>query len=202
LERDAGGGAPQSRAAAMTHRLAGFVPYSRSDSQLKEKPMKRVIVFPLVAALLLAVALPAFAVGKGKAVYIGGTITGIKEKTEAPIDVKGDLALNYVHKDGTLTIPWVTVQELEYGQKVGHRIATAILLSPLALFKKARHHYVTVGYKDTQDKDQAVVFEFGKDDIRLALATLKARTGKELTFTDDEARKQMGGGAPPTEAKN
>jgi hypothetical protein len=146
---------------------------------------------PLLALLLVGIATPTFAVGKGKAVYIGGTISGIKEKSEAPINLKDETSLKY---SGGLTIPWTNVQEVEYGQKVGHRIGTAILLSPLALFKKARHHYVTVNYKDSSEKDQAVVFEFGKDDIRLALATIKARTGKELTFTDEEARKQLGGG--------
>lgn len=149
--------------------------------------------------MILAAAPPAAAVDKGKAVYIGGTISGFKEKSQAPIDLKNETALHYA--GDSLTIPWVSVQELEYGQKVGHRIGTAILLSPLALFKKARHHYVTVSYKDAADKDQAVVFEFGKDDIRMALATLKARTGKTITFTDEEARKQMGGGVAAKEGE-
>lgn len=54
--------------------------------------------------------------------------------------------------------------------------------------------YVTFSYKDAESKDQAVVFEFDKDDIRPTLAILKARTGKEITYQHEEARKQMGGG--------
>jgi hypothetical protein len=119
-------------------------------------------LFPGVSLLILSIATPAFSVGKGKAVYVGGTIGGIKEKTEAAINLKDDTALQY---GGGLTIPWAGVQEIEYGQKVGHRIGQAILLSPLVLFKKSRHHYVTVNYKDAADKEQAVVFEFDKDDI-------------------------------------
>jgi hypothetical protein len=153
--------------------------------------MKRVLV-PGVSLLVLAVALPAFAVSKGKAVYVGGTISGIKEKSENPIELKDETALHY--SAGGLTIPWASVQEVEYGQKVGHRIGQAILLTPLVLFKKSRHHYVTLNYKDAAEKDQAVVFEFDKDDIRMVLATVKARTGREIAFTDEEARKQMGGG--------
>jgi hypothetical protein len=153
--------------------------------------MKRAFAVSLVSLSLVA---PAHAVDKGKAVYIGGTISGIKEKSQSHINLKDDTALQYSAAGGGLTIPWASVEELEYGQKVGHRIGTAILLSPLALFKKARHHYVTVTYKDAEDKGQAVVFEFGKGDIRQTLAILKARTGKDITFTDEEARKQMGGG--------
>jgi hypothetical protein len=145
----------------------------------------------LVSLLALSLAASATAVGKGKAVYIGGTISGIKEKSESPINLKDETALQY---SGGLTIPWASIQEVEYGQKVGHRIGQAILLTPLVLFKKSRHHYVTLNYKDSAEKGQAVVFEFDKDDIRMALATLKARTGKAITFTDEEARKQMGGG--------
>jgi hypothetical protein len=139
------------------------------------------------------------AVGGGKAVYVGGTISGIKEKTEGPINLKGEQRLLF--NNGTLEIPWSAIEDVEYGQKVGHRVATAILLSPIALFKKARHHYVTVAYKDAARKDQAVVFEFDKDDIRMALATFKARTGKEITYQDDEARKQMGGGVKEEKKK-
>jgi len=152
------------------------------------------LTVPVMSLVVLAVLAPsANAVGTGKAVYIGGTISGIKEKSESPINLKDETALQY---GGGLTIPWASVGEVEYGQKVGHRIGQAIFLSPLVLFKKSRHHYVTVNYKDTAEKDQAVVFEFDKDDIRMALTTLKTRTGKAITFTDDEARKQMGGGMP------
>jgi len=149
----------------------------------------------LVLVLMCGGSLPALAVSKGKALYVGGTISTIQERTQSPIDIKNETSLKYAG----LSIPWRSVSEVEYGQKVGHRVATAILLSPLALFKKARHHYVTVNYKDPEGKDQAVVFEFDKDDIRSALATFRARTGKEISFLDDEARKQMGGGAPAKE---
>jgi hypothetical protein len=159
--------------------------------------MKKLLA-PGVSLLILSIAAPSLAVGKGKAIYVGGTIAGIKEKSEAPINLKDETALQY---GGGLTIAWAGVQEIEYGQKVGHRIGQAILLSPLVLFKKAHHHYVTVNYKDPAAKEQSVVFEFDKDDIRSALAVFKARSGKDITFTDDEARKQMGGGLPAKDDK-
>lgn len=90
--------------------------------------------------LAFAFAASVTAFGTGKAVYIGGTVSGIKEKSESPINLKGETALQY---GVGLTIPWASVGEVEYGQKVGHRIGQAILLSPLVLFKKSRHHYVT-----------------------------------------------------------
>jgi hypothetical protein len=148
----------------------------------------------LVLALMLCTR-SLLAVDEGKAKYIGGTLAdpGLKVGEEQPINLKGEDQLFYAN--GKLIIPWSSVLDVEYGQKVGHRIGTAILLGPIALFKKAKHHYVTVAYKDKGDKEQAVVLEFDKDDIRMALASLKARTGKEITFQDENARKAMGGGA-------
>jgi len=148
----------------------------------------------MATVVLAGIATSALAVKKGKAKFIGATfeVAGLKEKTDYPIDLKADDRL--VYADGVVEIPWEAMEDVEYGQKVGHRIATAILLSPLALFKKARHHYVTIAYSDDDGTDQAIVIEFDKGDIRMALATFRARTGNDITYQDEEAEKQMGGG--------
>ncbi len=66
------------------------------------------------------------------------------------------------------------------------------MLSPFSLFTKNRKHYVTFNWTDFAGKDQAAVFQLDKNDIRQALAIIRVRTGKDITFTDEEARKQMG----------
>ena len=58
---------------------------------------------------------------------------------------------------------------------------------------KSRKHFVTITYQDADKKEQAIVLEFSQDDIRMVLASLKARTLQSIVFQDDEARKQMGG---------
>jgi hypothetical protein len=154
--------------------------------------MKKARVAVLVG--VLAAADLATAVDGGKAVYVGGTLA-VKEKTEAPIDLKGADDLVFKPKGPAIRIPWSGIEEIEYGQKVGHRVKTAILLTPLALFSKNRRHYVTLSWKDANGSDQAAVFEFDKNDIRPALASLKARSGREVAYQDDQSRKQMGGAA-------
>lgn len=143
---------------------------------------------------LLLLAATVYAVDGGKAKYVGGTLP-VKEKTEAELQLKGENDMIFLNKGAPVQIPWAAIQEVEYGQKVGHRIKSAIFLSPVALFSKARHHFVTFAWADKEGKDQAAVFEFDKGDIRTALAVIHARTGKEIVYQDDEARKQMGGGA-------
>jgi hypothetical protein len=74
-------------------------------------------------------------------------------------------------------------------------VAVAVLVSPLELFSKKRNHYLTITYKDPAGKEQAAVFEPGKDVVRTTLKILEVRSGKQVEFQDDEARKSGVGGS-------
>jgi hypothetical protein len=63
----------------------------------------------------------------------------------------------------------------------------------LTLLSKKRNHYLTLGYKDEVDKDQVAVLEIGKDIVRTTLAVVETRSGKKVTYQDDEARKYGAG---------
>ena len=71
----------------------------------------------------------------------------------------------------------------------------AVVVSPVALFTKNRKHYVTISWKDAEAKGQSAVLRFDKNDVRTALSIIKVRTGKPVTYQDEEARKEMGGEA-------
>lgn len=133
----------------------------------------------------------AFAVDKDKAVYVGGTLAGIQEKAEGKVNTTSDVLFGFeAGKKGAVSIPYALVTTLEYGQKAGRRVGVAILVNPLALFSKKRKHYLTITYTDTAGKEQAGVFELGKDIVRTTLKILEVRTGKEIEFQDAEACKQ------------
>jgi hypothetical protein len=147
------------------------------------------------ALLVCLMSVTALAVDANKAAYIGGTITGIKEKSEGTLDTTNESTLIFtVKKQPAVTIPYTSITELEYGQKAGRRVGVAIMVSPLALFSKKRNHYLTISYTDQSGKDQAVVFELGKDIVRTALKVVETRSGKDIQYQDAEARKSMGGG--------
>jgi hypothetical protein len=133
--------------------------------------------------------------GSDKAAYIGGTENQIKDGTEGTSTAKDDKHFVFEYKDGKLEIPYDQVDDLEYGQKAGRRIGLAIAISPWLLLSKKRKHFLTVGWKDDQDKQHAVVLELGKSVVRTTLATLEARTGKKVEYQDDEARKSGLGGS-------
>ena len=143
-----------------------------------------------VLAVLLVVSIPAQAgLGSRKTEYVGGTITSIKEQTEGTSSTSDEKAFLFTYKDGKLVVPYDRIDDLEYGQKAGRRIGLAIAISPWLLLSKKRKHFLTIGYKDEADKQQAAVFELGKDIVRTTLASIEARTGKKIDYQDDEARK-------------
>lgn len=147
-----------------------------------------------ISALLLTTFLSSAVAGIGakSTMYVGGTIP-IKELTEGRSSTADEKVFIFEYKDKkqlvSFKIPYDKVNSLEYGQKAGRRLGLAIVVSPLALFSKKRKHFLTLGYQDEADKQQAAVFEIGKDSIRTTLASLEARTGRKIEYQDEEARK-------------
>jgi hypothetical protein len=163
---------------------------------LSDQTYNRISWASVVVATIVGLAATVLAVDGNKAMYVGGTRTDIKEASEGKLDVNSDTEVAFTPDKTKVrhTIAYKDVTELEYGQKAGRRVAVGLLVSPLALFSKKRNHYLTISFKDEAGKDQAVVFELGKDIVRTTLAVIEARTGKKIEYQDDEARKSGRGG--------
>ena len=151
--------------------------------------------FALLLACILVFDCVAFAgLGSDKTAYIGGTENQIKDGAEGESSAKDEKSFVFQSKEGKLEIPYDQVNDLEYGQKAGRRLGLALAISPWLLLSHKRKHFLTVGWKDAQDKQHAAVFELGKSVVRTTIATLEARTGKKVEYQDDEARKSGLGG--------
>jgi hypothetical protein len=150
--------------------------------------MRRLVAVALLIAVSVTPA--AFAVDKDKAMYVGGTAS-VAPKAEGTLATSDPEKLMFVAEKGggIIEIPWKRIDEAEYGQKVGRRVKTAILLTPLALFSKARKHYLTISYKDKKDEMQSAVFELGKELVRTTLTVVETRSGRKITYQDEEAAK-------------
>jgi len=149
-------------------------------------------MFPCCRVVLLGFSLvlsiPAAEPGV-KTQFVGGTVSGIGSRSSARLDLTGQETLFFRSGKTALTIPYAKVNTVEYGQNVSRRYAAAILISPMLLLSKSRKHFVTVGYVDTEGKQQALVIRVGKGDIRSVLTGLEARTGRRVEYQDNEARK-------------
>jgi hypothetical protein len=140
-------------------------------------------------ACLFACAFVAVAGHSGsRAEYIGGTRADIPANNAGDIKVTDQVYFIFVSKNTQIKVPYERINLLEYGQKVDRRYIAAVVISPLFLLAKKRKHFLTVGFQDDDGKQQAMVFQVDKNDIRLTLVSLEARTGQQVQFQDDEAR--------------
>jgi len=146
-----------------------------------------------LAGILLLAPIAQAGLGSKKTMYVGGTLNTIPERTEGTSSTTGekhfvfDYSINKAAKN--LSIPYDKINGIEYGQKAGRRVGVAIAATPLALLSKKRKHYLTINFTDENDKQQAAVFELGKDAVRVTLSVVESRSGRKIEYQDDEARK-------------
>lgn len=148
--------------------------------------------FFLVTVSLANATSPALLAGvpSKKAVYRGGTLPSPKPPAQGEVSVTDTQEFVFRHRSGELRVPYDAVNSLEYGQKTGRRLGLSIALSPLFLLSKKRRHYLTLGFLDAaSSQQQAMIFELGKDIVRITLAGLEAQTGLRVEFEDEEARR-------------
>jgi hypothetical protein len=121
--------------------------------------------------------------------FVGGTTAAVRAGTPGQIDLTDDRYLGFYARKARIRVPYDRVNLLEYGQQVDRRLALALAISPVFLLSKARRHFLTVGYADEHGAQQALVFRVEKNSIRAALVALEARTGRNVEYQDQEARK-------------
>jgi hypothetical protein len=121
--------------------------------------------------------------------YVGGTISEIPAGCGGKVQAVDAEYFVFSSRNARWRVPYDKINLLEYGQKVDRRYIAAVLISPLFLLAKKRQHFLTVGYSDEENRQQAMVFKVSKDDIRTVLVILEARTGRKVEFQDDDARK-------------
>jgi hypothetical protein len=153
-----------------------------------------------MAAILLINTTAAFAgIGAKKAQYVGGTVA-LVEGSEGRFHTTDEKQCQFRPDDKenlSFAIPYDSVTALSYGQHAGRRVGATIALGVTTmgigalpiLFSKKRRHYLTISFKDQEGKDQAAIFQLGKEVTRTTLAIMSARTGKTVEFEDEEARK-------------
>jgi hypothetical protein len=176
--------------------------------------MKKAAALLFLTLLLTVEPIEAAVRGK-KAMYVDGTISSIQQKTKGLLELGDERAAVFVSEKGQqrlLEMPYDKVTRLEYGQNVQRRIrsggavagstagavAGGVLAAPVViplLLSKRRKHYVTIFFEDSEGKQQVCIFELAKDIVRPTLKILEARSGKQIEFETEEAKKKM------TEAK-
>jgi hypothetical protein len=120
--------------------------------------------------------------------YIGGTRGDIPANNNGEIRVTNETFFIFISKHTEVKIPYERINLLEYGQKIDHQYVAAAIISPIFMVAKKREHFLTVGFENDNGHQEAMVFRVNKDDLRITLVTLEARTGQEVKFQNEEAR--------------
>lgn len=124
--------------------------------------------------------------------YVGGTIASLPDRTNGNLDRSEQDAAIFRSKKGSFSIQYSKVTSLEYGQKAGRRVGVALVVNPLFLFSKKRKHFLTVGFSDDAGNPQGVVLEIGKKYVRAVLNTFETKSGHQVEYESEEARKHAG----------
>ena len=109
--------------------------------------------------------------------YVGGTSATIKSDADGKLSATDDLFLQYRCKGKELHVQYTNINLIEYGQNVDRRYIMAALVSPLFILSKKRQHFLTLGYTDTEQRQQAMVFKVDKKKIRALLVSLGPDSG-------------------------
>lgn len=149
---------------------------------------RRTLLVLLVFSLIFEMPLWA-GLDSHKTMYVGGTVNSIKEGTQGVSSTHDEKVFVFEYHGGKLTIPYENINDLEYGQKAGRRLGLALTISPWLLLSHKRKHFLTIGFKDENGRQEAAVMELGKDIVRVTIASLEARTGRKVEYQDEEARK-------------
>ena len=143
----------------------------------------------LLLMLIIAFGCAAAAGFGFEAEYLGGTLPTLAPNTGGTILTTDPISFIFKTKDATVRIPFDRIHQIEYGQKVDRRVLEAFLLSPLFILSKKRAHFVSVGFEGEDGRLEAVVLRVDKKAVRTVLVSLEARSGRKVTFQDEEARR-------------
>jgi hypothetical protein len=153
--------------------------------------VKKILVTTL-SIFLFASSLSLYAVGSHDAQYVGGTVAAIPKSQTGQLTA-ADTGLDFQYHKSSFSIPYASINDMEYGDKPSTRIGTSIGVALVCwpcgiatLFVKAKHHFLTLEFTDSSNTKQAAVFEIGKALPDAMLPTLEVKTGKKVTRQDQK----------------
>jgi hypothetical protein len=125
--------------------------------------------------LLLVISFPVSAVEDGQIMYVGGTVTILKEGILGRLDTTSQSALTFDASGTRLAIPYAMIDSFEYSKRVAHHLGVLPAIA-LGLVKQRQHkHFIRISYHEENNSKQVAIFEVPKDMPRMLLPILQAR---------------------------
>lgn len=121
--------------------------------------------------------------------YVGGTLEAVAPGSSGSVLTTDPISFIFQGKRASVRVPYERINLIEYGQKVDRRLWEAVVISPLLILSKKRAHFLAVGFEGEDGRQQAMLFRVEKGSIMAVLVSLEARTGRKVSYMDEEARK-------------
>jgi hypothetical protein len=136
--------------------------------------MKRINRLVVLFALI-AVAWPAAAIENGEVMYVGGTVSTLKEGTIGHLDTNSTVSLKFESASGRVEIPFAKIDSYNYSQEVAHHLGVLPAIAVGLVRKRQRRHFFRILFRDDANAPQVAVFEVPKQAPQTLLAILQAR---------------------------
>jgi hypothetical protein len=130
----------------------------------------------VICFLLLIVSLPAVALGDGQVMYVGGTRADVHVRVVGSLDITSKTALIFKYTGSTLVIPYASIESVQYSQAVTRHLGVLPAIAVGLLAKRRHRHFFHIGYRDSENVAQAVIFEVPKHIPRTLQAVLQTRS--------------------------
>ena len=81
---------------------------------------------------------------------------------------------------GRIEIPYDTITGITYEKSKHWRVASAILLTPLTLFSRRKHHWFSIAYVSADSTSETVFLRLDKKEESMFRQVAPQKTGKKL----------------------
>lgn len=118
------------------------------------------------------------------AVYLGGTLPGVRRGTSGTLDLTAPKEIVFQSGESRIAMPYAGIQSYEYTRKLARRIGIIPTIAVVAVVKhRQRRHFITISFKDSQETVQTAVLEISKQMPDILLPVLDARAPKSSSKT-------------------
>lgn len=133
--------------------------------------MRRVVLVLLV----IAIAVPAFALEGAEVAYVGGTVSHLQQGAVGKLDLTSGKELVFLTQGIRLEIPYDRMESYQHSQELAVHLGVAPTIAVVLVKHRRRIHFMRITYKDNAGEPQVVVFEVPKTMPMVLMPILVAR---------------------------
>lgn len=125
--------------------------------------------------LVLMIALPAVAVENEEVMYVGGTISAVREGTVGHMDTTSTTALKFDSPGGSFEIPFARFDSYTYSEETARHLGVLPAIGVAVLRKRQHRHFFRISFHDENSTPQVAVLEVSKHMPKTVMAILQTR---------------------------